>query len=84
MPQGRPKGNKGGKWTKPQYVLRYLDIDDDVPIWVEHECPTYEYMQQLLLNKYNERFSRDMLQNIRLNRNNKFKQYRHIQIKSLN
>ena len=71
---------KGSKWRKPQYILKYLDCDDDIPVWHDHECPSYAYMIDLLKAKYNLTLTRDILQNICLNRNNKQKFYPNIKV----
>lgn len=77
MVSGRRKGDIR---KKPQYVLRYLNPDDDVPAWATYECASYADIAKVLKDNYNLNFSRDKLQNIYLNRNNKQKFYQNIKI----
>ena len=80
MVSGRRKGDKR---VKPRYILRYLDTNDTIPMWIEHELASYADMIKLLEDRYNEKYTRDTLQNIRLNRNNKKRYYPHLQISEI-
>jgi hypothetical protein len=59
------------KNKKIKYILKYLEIKDNPPIWHIYECRTYDEMKYIIKEYHNKDFTRDILQNIYLKRGKK-------------
>jgi hypothetical protein len=71
---------KGFKRTKPQYNINYLDINSVNPEWINYQCSSYEDIINILQTNHNIKYTRNILQNIALNRYSKLKRYPNITI----
>ena len=77
---GRPIGRKT---SKPNYRVKYLDTTDNNPEWYIYECATYRDITKIIKEKHSQTFSRDVLQNIMLQRYIKTGKYNYIQVEQI-
>ena len=77
---GRPFGVKR---KMPQYNVQYLDVSRDIPKWDIYQCASYDEIIDILNDKYNVKFTRDILQNIVLCRYCKLNRYPNLKIERI-
>ena len=63
--RGRKKGSVA---RKPRYVISYCNLKSDNPVWITFECCSQSEIALKLQNDYQFKISRDVFQNILLNR----------------
>lgn len=72
-----------GKHTKSKYSLSILDFKSEEPKWVSYSCCSYDDIIKLLKENHSITMTRDVVQNIALDRYNKRGQYKYIKINKL-
>ena len=69
---GRPLGKKT---SAPKYNVSLIDCHLNNPIWIDYKCSSYGDIIKILKDNHNITLTRDVIQNITLNRNNQKSQY---------
>lgn len=65
---GRPLGKKT---EKDKFLIKYLDVHSDNLHWEEFRVASYEKAIELLKEKYDVEYTRDILQNIKQQKHKK-------------
>ena len=73
----------GQKTSKCKYNLMVFDYNSDEPSWITYTCCSYPDIINVLKEKHDIKMTRDVVQNIVLNRYNKKGQYKYIKINKI-
>lgn len=75
--RGRKKGSKG---IKIKYHVEFCDLLHGDPKWITFDCSTQYEISNKLQQDYQVNISRDIIQNIILNRFNKKSNYPYLKV----
>ena len=74
---GRPVGKRT---SKDIYTVKFLTTNDENPEWHTYNCSSYEHICQVLEEKHNVKYTRNVVCNICLQRRDKKNHYPNIKV----